>query len=149
MLFSQETFSRDGLFLKIKYFREYRDVGSPSPTMFLYEKVGNIGVSPSPTMFLYEKDRINSLSPLGRVAAKPPREVLQPNDYRVSSFFTLITSIVLTSIFIPSIRFGGGRPLSSFVRFVHKCHSPQRGKQDYLIAFFVVFIAFFRGFFVK
>ena len=132
MLFSQETFSRDGLFLKIKYFREYRDVGAPSPTMFLYEK-----------------DRINSLSPLGRVAAKPPREVLQPNDYRVSSFFTLITFIVLTSIFIPSIRFDGGRPLSSFVRFVHKCHSPQRGKQDYLIAFFVVFIAFFRGFFVK
>lgn len=132
MLFSQETFSRDGLFLKCKYFRKYRDVGAPSPTMFLYEK-----------------DRINSLSPLGRVAAKPPREVLQPNDYRVSSFFTLITSIVLTSIFIPSIRFGGGRPLSSFVRFVHKCHSPQRGKQDYLIAFFVVFIASFRGFFVK
>ena len=30
MLFSQETFSRDGLFLKRNYFREYRDVASMS-----------------------------------------------------------------------------------------------------------------------
>ena len=150
MLFSKETFSRDGLFLKCKYFREYRDGASTFLNVqhITIVIVGD-GASTSPPMFLYEKNRINSLSPLGRVAAKPPREVLQPNDYRVSSFFTLITSIVLTSIFIPSIRFGGGRPLSSFVRFVHKCHSPQRGKQDYLIAFFVVFIASFRGFFVK
>ena len=102
-----------------------RDVEAPSPTMFLYKKnrifINSLShlrrvvakppkrdvEAPSPTMFLYEKNRIfiNSLSPLGRVVAKPPREVLQPDDYRVSSVFTVITAIVLTSIFIPSIRF--------------------------------------------